>query len=150
MSLKQKLKILWDFISKNPQTKSDRSNEKPVVKIIIPELSEEEKISKQIVDTVIEDLRKFPPSEWRVSWNATPHIYSLYEHKCLTYSLHKISSNEVYVLQHGYTVFSEKDMIRLYNAFYIPYQESAKIRELERNKKSLSEFLDDTKRIKCE
>lgn len=146
MSLKQKLKILWDFISKNPQTKSDRSNEKPVVKIIIPELSEEEKISKQIVDTVIDDLRKFPPSEWNVS----PHMYNLYEHRCLSYSLYKISSNEVYVLQHGYTVFSEKDMKRLYNAFYIPYQESAKIRELERNKKSLSEFLDDTKRIKCE
>lgn len=146
MCLKQKLKLVWDSIIGNPQIKSDWSNVRPEVKINIPELSEKDKLSKQIVDTVIEDLKKFPPSEW----DARPHVFSLYEHKCLSYSLHKISSNEVHVLQYEYTVLSEKDRKRLYNAFYIPYQEAAQLRELERNKKLLTEFLDDTKRIKCE
>jgi hypothetical protein len=150
MSIKQKLKLVWDSIIGNPQccsqTESDYSNDIPEVKINIPELSEKDKLSKQIVDTVIEDLKKFPPSEWVVNSS----VFSLYEHKCLSYSLQKISYNEVYMFQYGYTFFSEKDMERLYNAFYIPYQEAAQLRELERNKKFLTEFLDDTKRIKSE
>lgn len=146
MSIKQKLKLVWDSIIGNPQIKSDYSNDIPEVKINIPELSEKDKLSKQIVDTVIEDLKKFHPSEW----DANSSVFSLYEHKCLSYSLRKTSYNEVYMFQYGYAFFSEKDRKRLYNAFYIPYQEAAQLRELERNKKLLTEFLDDTKRIKCE
>ena len=146
MSIKQKFKLVWDLIIGNPQTKDDWTNERSVVKINIPELTEKEKLSKQIVDIVIEDLKKFPPSEWE----GNPYMRSIYEHKCLSYSLHNISFNEIYVLQHGYSVFSEKDMKRLYNAFYILYQEAAQLQELERKKKLLAEFLDDTKRIKCE
>jgi hypothetical protein len=113
-------------------------------KIMFPVIDEKAQISKQLVDIVIKDLEKYAPSEW----HTTRHSYDVYEHKCLSYKLLKMGRDMV-ILEHHYSTFLENDKIRLYNAFIPKYEKALELAKIERNKKQLAEFLDDSKRILC-